>query len=151
MKKIEAIIRAADLDGVKEALVSQGVRTVVAVDAVCLGPSIRQRVVYRSSTSVTDSAVCVRLEVVIPDERLDRVITVLKPAVERSPDPEFGILVMAVDHVPVQRVEPDLGSAGTRERTAAAGDVETPPARRPATAVVEWVHDALGPAASPGF
>src|SRR5215475_6639293 len=93
MKKLEAVIRAADLDSLKDALAGRGVRTIVAVNASCIGEAVQQKVVYRGQAYVTDVAPGIKLELAVSDEGMERVLAVLVPAVERGPVPDLGILV----------------------------------------------------------
>jgi nitrogen regulatory protein PII len=99
MKKIEATIRALDLDTAKHAAASAGVRTLLASDAVCVGESFNERRVYRGSTYVVEGAVCVRLEAAVADEDVEGVVDALAPFAERSPSNDGAIIVTNVEQV----------------------------------------------------
>ena len=150
MKKLEGIIRAFEIDSLKDALAECGVRVVIATDVTCTGASIQQKIVYRGSASITDSAAGTKLEIAVPEERFERVLSVLSPAVERGPAPELGILVHECDHVPVRHVQsPTL--PGTLERVEPTRE-HSEPVRHPVAAAVEWVKDAVrGPSPTPSF
>ena len=151
MKKLEAVIRAADLDSLKDVLAGRGVRTIVAVDVTCVGESIQQRVVYRGTAYITDTAAGLKLELAVPDEGMERVIAALVPAVERGPAPDLGILVTPCLQVPVRGLESSVKPSGTPDRVQTSRQPSERPRSRVAAAV-EWIQDSLpGPGIAPSF
>jgi nitrogen regulatory protein P-II 1 len=97
MKKLEAIVGRADLDVVKQDLAAAGVRSFVASEAICMGASLCERRVYRGSTYAADVGGCLRLEVVVSDDRLAEVLNVLRAAAERGPALDGAVLVFSVE------------------------------------------------------
>jgi len=150
MKKLEGIIRAFELELLKESFAECGVRVLVATDVMCTGASIQQKIVYRGSASVTDTAAGMKLEIAVTEERFERVLSILSPAVERGPAPELGILVHSCDHVPV-RIAESPKRPGTPERVEPSRE-HSEPVRHPVAAAVEWVKDAVrGPSPTPSY
>jgi nitrogen regulatory protein PII len=107
MKKIEAVIRSSDLDPLKSALGDAVDGPVIAVETVCFGVSAPQEIrVYRGSAYVCDAFPCVRLHMVVRDERVEQVLRALHSAVQRSPARAMGILVSDVQQLEASVVSP---------------------------------------------
>jgi len=106
MKKIEAIIRIADLDRVKDELSRAGVRSVIATEAMCVGGALGERHVYRGSAYVVNATVCARVSAFVADERIDVALELLRPLVEQGPALDGGLAVMNVEQVFSRAVDP---------------------------------------------
>ena len=77
MKKIEAIIKPFKLDEVKEALQEIGVQGLSVIEAKGFGRQKGHTELYRGAEYVVDFLPKVKIEVVIPDDILDEVITAI--------------------------------------------------------------------------
>jgi nitrogen regulatory protein P-II 1 len=74
MKKIEAIIQPSKLDSVKEALIAIGVEGMTASEVRGHGRQKGHREVYRGREYNVDLLPKVKLEVVVPDARVDEIV-----------------------------------------------------------------------------
>src|SRR6186713_2582413 len=80
MKKIEAIIKPFKLDDVKDRLREVGVQGMTVLEVKGFGRTGGKKEVYRGSAYVVDFVPKVKIEVVVPDSLVDRVLE----AIERS-------------------------------------------------------------------
>ncbi|MBZ2186974.1 MAG: P-II family nitrogen regulator [Bryobacter sp.] len=81
MKKIEAVIQPFKLDEVKEAIKSIGVDGMTVTEVRGHGRQKGHTEVYRGQEYKVDLLAKIKLEIVVPDERLEEVIeTVMKAA-----------------------------------------------------------------------
>jgi len=80
MKQIEAIIRPAKLDEVKEVLADIGVRGMTITEVKGFGRTGGRKEVYRGSAYVIDFVPKVKIEVVVPDA----LVAPILEAIERS-------------------------------------------------------------------
>jgi nitrogen regulatory protein P-II 1 len=74
MKKIEAIIKPFKLDEVKEALQELGVQGMTVLEAKGYGRQKGQTELYRGAEYVVDFLPKIKIEVVIADDQLERVL-----------------------------------------------------------------------------
>ncbi|MFO7446486.1 MAG: P-II family nitrogen regulator [Ignavibacteriaceae bacterium] len=74
MKKIEAIIRPFKLDEVKEALVEEGVRGLTITEVRGYGRQKGHTETYRGSEYRIEFIPKIKIEVVVEDEQLDKVL-----------------------------------------------------------------------------
>ena len=74
MKKIEAIIKPFKLDEVKEALQEVGVQGLSVVEVKGFGRQKGHTELYRGAEYVVDFLPKVKIEVVLPDEQVERAI-----------------------------------------------------------------------------
>ncbi len=74
MKKIEAIIKPFKLDEVKEALQELGVQGMTVLEAKGYGRQKGQTELYRGAEYVADFLPKIKIEVVIADDQLERVL-----------------------------------------------------------------------------
>jgi len=77
MKKIEAIIQPHKLDEVKEALKSAGIDGITITEVRGHGRQKGHKEVYRGMEYEVDLLPKIKLEIVIPDTRLDEVAQIL--------------------------------------------------------------------------
>lgn len=77
MKKIEAIIKPFKLDEVKEALQEIGVQGLSVIEAKGFGRQKGHTELYRGAEYVVDFLPKVKIEVVIPDDILDEVVSAI--------------------------------------------------------------------------
>ena len=81
MKKIEAIIRPHKLDEVREALLEAGFHGMTIVEVKGVGRQKGHTEVYRGSEYKVDFLPKIKLELVVPDKRLEAALdTILKVA-----------------------------------------------------------------------
>ena len=80
MKKIEAIIKPFKLDEVKDALQEIGVQGMTVTEARGYGRQKGHTELYRGAEYVIDFLPKVKIEVVIPDDQLDRVLEAISAA-----------------------------------------------------------------------
>src|SRR3569623_2664138 len=80
MKKIEAIIKPLKLDEVKEALQELGVQGMTVIEAKGYGRQKGQTELYRGAEYVVDFLPTIKIEVVVPDDQLDRALEAIATA-----------------------------------------------------------------------
>ncbi len=80
MKKIEAIIKPFKLDEVKEALQEVGVQGITVLEAKGFGRQKGHTELYRGAEYVIDFLPKVKIEVVVPDDMLEKVIEAIETA-----------------------------------------------------------------------
>jgi|SRR5580658_10271119 nitrogen regulatory protein P-II 1 len=80
MKRIEAIIRPAKLDEVKEALSEVGVKGMTTSEVKGFGRTGGRREVYRGSAYVVDFVPKIKIEIVAQDE----LVTAIVDAIEQT-------------------------------------------------------------------
>jgi len=77
MTKVEAIIQPAKFEEVKEALLQEGVDGMTIFDVRGHGRQKGHTEIYRGREYVVDLLPKVKIEIVLPDERVDRVVQVI--------------------------------------------------------------------------
>jgi nitrogen regulatory protein P-II 1 len=80
MKRIEAIIRPAKLDDVKEALGEMGVHGMTVSEVKGFGRTGGRKEVYRGSAYVVDFIPKVKIDIVAPDNLVSAVIDAVEKA-----------------------------------------------------------------------
>jgi nitrogen regulatory protein P-II 1 len=96
MKKIEAIIKPFKLDDVKDALNKAGVKGMTIADVKGYGRQRGHREVYRGTEYNVDFVPKVKLDIVVEEEMLDRVLEVLIGAARTGSVGDGKIFVLAV-------------------------------------------------------
>jgi nitrogen regulatory protein P-II 1 len=99
MKKVEAVIKPFKLDEVKDALQEIGVAGMTVTEARGYGRQKGHTELYRGAEYVIDFLPKVRLEVVIPDDMLDRVVETLIAAARSGRIGDGKIFVTDVEDV----------------------------------------------------
>lgn len=97
MKKIEAIIKPFKLDDVKEALHEIGIKGLTVTEARGFGRQKGHTELYRGAEYVVDFLPKVKVEVVIEDSMLPRIIEVILQAAHTGRIGDGKIFVSAVD------------------------------------------------------
>jgi nitrogen regulatory protein P-II 1 len=100
MKKIEAIIKPFKLDDVKDALHEVGVRGLTAVEVKGFGRQKGHTELYKGAEYVVDFLPKVKIEVVVDDDLVSRVVDAIVRAARSGPEGKIGdgkIFVMPVD------------------------------------------------------
>ena len=80
MKKVEAVIKPFKLDDVKEALQEVGVQGMTVIEAKGYGRQKGHTELYRGAEYVIDFLPKVKIEVVVADDQLERVVEALTAA-----------------------------------------------------------------------
>ena len=109
MKKIEAIIKPFKLDEVKEALHEIGVSGITVTEAKGFGRQKGHTELYRGAEYIVDFLPKVRLEVVVDDNQVDRVVEAIATAARTGRIGDGKIFVSTVDRaVRIRTGETDL-------------------------------------------
>ena len=80
MKKIEAIIKPFKLDEVKEALQEVGVQGITVLEAKGFGRQKGHTELYRGAEYVVDFLPKIKVEVVVPDDQIDKAVEAIQNA-----------------------------------------------------------------------
>ena len=97
MKKIEAIIKPFKLDEVKEALHDVGVSGITVTEARGFGRQKGHTELYRGAEYVVDFLPKVKVEVVIEDDQVDRVVEAIEAAARTGRIGDGKIFVVPVE------------------------------------------------------
>ncbi len=97
MKKIEAIIKPFKLDEVKEALHEVGVSGITVTEAKGFGRQKGHTELYRGAEYVVDFLPKVKLEVVVDDGMVDRVIEAIQGAAQTGRIGDGKIFVIPIE------------------------------------------------------
>lgn len=97
MKKIEAIIKPFKLDEVKEALHEVGVSGITVIEAKGFGRQKGHTELYRGAEYVVDFLPKVKLEVVVPDVMVQRVVEAIAAAAQTGRIGDGKIFVVPID------------------------------------------------------
>ncbi|MEB3306130.1 MAG: P-II family nitrogen regulator [Cyanobacteriota bacterium] len=98
MKMITAMIRPIKLDAVKEALVAVDVVGMTVIDARGFGRQKGQLEVYRGTEFRVDFLPKVKILLVVPDEKLDAVISAISTAARTGEIGDGKIFVSPVEN-----------------------------------------------------
>ncbi|HEY8950745.1 MAG TPA: P-II family nitrogen regulator [Rhizomicrobium sp.] len=99
MKKIEAIIKPFKLDEVKEALQDVGIQGITVTEAKGFGRQKGHTELYRGAEYVVDFLPKVKIEIVIPDDRLEPAIEAIQKAARTGRIGDGKIFVLDVAEV----------------------------------------------------
>lgn len=102
MKRIEAIIRPSKLDEVKEALSEVGIHGMTITEVKGFGRTKGRTEVYRGSAYVVDFVPKVKVEVVLPADRVAETIEVIEKSAKTGKIGDGKIFV--TDIVEVMRI-----------------------------------------------
>jgi len=109
MKKVEAIIKPFKLDEVKEALHEIGVSGITVTEAKGFGRQKGHTELYRGDEYIVDFLPKVRLEVVVDDGQVDRVVEAIATAARTGRIGDGKIFVSTIDRaVRIRTGETDL-------------------------------------------
>jgi len=97
MKKIEAIIKPFKLDEVKEALQEIGLQGITVIEAKGFGRQKGHTELYRGAEYVVDFLPKVKIELVIPDEMLEKAIEAIQKAAKTGRIGDGKIFVTSVE------------------------------------------------------
>ena len=97
MKLITAIIKPFKLDEVREALADNGVSGLTVTEVKGFGRQKGHTELYRGAEYVVDFLPKIKVEVVIPDERVDEIIEAIERAARTGKIGDGKIFVTPVD------------------------------------------------------
>ena len=97
MKKIEAIIKPFKLDEVKEALQDVGVQGLSVVEVKGFGRQKGHTELYRGAEYVVDFLPKVKIEVVLPDEQVERAIDAIVQSANTGKIGDGKIFVTSIE------------------------------------------------------
>ena len=99
MKKIEAIVKPFKLDEVKEALHEIGLQGMTVTEAKGFGRQKGHTELYRGAEYVVDFLPKVKLEIVVPDDRVQQVVETVMKSAHTGRIGDGKIFVLPVDEV----------------------------------------------------
>ncbi len=97
MKKIEAIIKPFKLDEVKEALHEVGVSGITVIEARGFGRQKGHTELYRGAEYVVDFLPKVKLEVIVADAQVERVVEAIASAARTGRIGDGKIFVVPIE------------------------------------------------------
>ena len=97
MKKIEAIVEPAEVEGVKEELSAMGIHSVTVTEVRGFGASGGRTLVYRGVRFDAPYVVEAKLEIVAADERADKAVTILRTRAKTDEEGQPRVLVLSLD------------------------------------------------------
>lgn len=97
MKKIEAIIKPFKLEEVKDALSELGVEGMTVTEVKGFGRQKGHTEIYRGSEYTVDFLPKVKLEVVLPDERVEAAVAAIVKAAKTGKIGDGKVFVSPVD------------------------------------------------------
>ena len=97
MKKIEAVIKPFKLDEVKEALQQVGVQGITVIEAKGFGRQKGHTELYRGAEYVVDFLPKVKVEVVLPDELVERAVEAIRNAAQTGRIGDGKIFISPVE------------------------------------------------------
>jgi nitrogen regulatory protein P-II 1 len=97
MKKIEAIIKPFKLDDVKEALQEIGLQGITVVEARGFGRQKGHTELYRGAEYVVDFLPKVKVEVIVPDDQVEKIIEAIVAAAQTGRIGDGKIFVLPVE------------------------------------------------------
>ena len=97
MKKIEAIIKPFKLDDVKEALQDVGLQGITVTEAKGFGRQKGHTELYRGAEYVVDFLPKVKIEIVIPDDLVERAVDAIRKAAQTGRIGDGKIFVSTVE------------------------------------------------------
>ena len=109
MKKIEAIIKPFKLDEVKEALQEIGVQGITVTEAKGFGRQKGHTELYRGAEYVVDFLPKVKVEIVVPDDRVEPAVESIQKAARTGRIGDGKIFVLNIE----EAIRIRTGEAGT--------------------------------------
>ena len=97
MKKIEAIIKPFKLDEVKEALQEVGLQGITVTEAKGFGRQKGHTELYRGAEYVVDFLPKVKIEVVLPDELVEKAVEAIQNAAKTGRIGDGKIFISTVE------------------------------------------------------
>ncbi|KAA3627527.1 MAG: P-II family nitrogen regulator [Proteobacteria bacterium] len=111
MKKVEAVIKPFKLDDVREALSEIGISGMTATEVKGFGRQKGHTELYRGAEYVVDFLPKVKIEVVIPDDQVERCVEAIAEAARTGKIGDGKIFVSPVERaVRIRTGEEDLAA-----------------------------------------
>ena len=98
MKKIEAVIKPHKIEDVRSALATLGIMGLTAWEVRGFGRQKGHQELYRGSEYQVNFMPKVRLEIVVPDDRLDDVVRAVQESAQTGTIGDGKIFVLDVTH-----------------------------------------------------
>lgn len=98
MKKLEIIIRPSKLDEVKNSLAAVGVHGMTYTETRGFGRQMGHKEVYRGATYTVDFVTKIKLEIVVHDEGVDKVLDAVLGAARTGAIGDGKIFVLPVEN-----------------------------------------------------
>lgn len=99
MKKIEAIIKPFKLEEVKESLDSIGIRGITVSEVKGFGRQKGHTELYRGAEYVVDFLPKIKLEIVLPEESVDKAVEAIISAAKTGRIGDGKIFILSLDEV----------------------------------------------------
>ena len=99
MKKIEAIIKPFKLDEVKSALAEVGIQGLTVSEVKGFGRQKGHTELYRGSEYTIDFLPKVKIEVVVPDDKCDKVVETILSSPKTGRIGDGKIFIVSIDEV----------------------------------------------------
>ena len=99
MKKIEAIIKPFKLDDVREALTEMGITGMTVSEVKGFGRQKGHTEIYRGAEYVVDFLPKVKLELVLADDMVERVVDVIVEVARSGKIGDGKIFILPVDEI----------------------------------------------------
>src|SRR5262249_48358119 len=99
MKKVEAIIKPFKLDEVKESLSAIGTQGLTVTEVKGFGRQKGHTELYRGAEYVVDFLPKVKLEIIVPDDKIAQVVETIEKAAKTGRIGDGKIFVLSVDEV----------------------------------------------------
>ena len=99
MKKIEAIIKPFKLEDVKDALAEAGVTGMTVSDVKGYGRQQGHSELYRGAEYVVDFLPKIKLELIVADEDVEKIITVITEAAKTGNIGDGKIFVSSIEKI----------------------------------------------------
>jgi len=97
LKKIEAIIKPFKLEEVKEALTTMGVRGITVSEVKGFGRQKGHTELYRGAEYVVDFLPKIKIEIILPDEQVDRAIEAITSSARTGRIGDGKIFIIPLD------------------------------------------------------
>ena len=111
MKKIEAIIKPFKLDEVKDALTALGIEGMTITEVKGFGRQKGHTEIYRGSEYTVDFLPKLKMEIALPDEKVDAAVTAIIGAARTGKIGDGKIFVLPLDQAIRIRTEEKGDSA----------------------------------------
>src|SRR5512139_2107587 len=99
MKKIESIIKPFKLEEVKDALSEVGIEGMTVMEVKGYGRQKGHTEIYRGSEYTVDFLPKIKIEIILPDNLVDAVLTAIRQAARTGKIGDGKIFVVPVDDV----------------------------------------------------
>ena len=99
MKKVEAIIKPFKLDEVKESLSEIGIEGMTVTEVKGFGRTGGKREIYRGAEYVVDFIPKIKLEIIVTEQQVQQVVTVIQKAARTGRIGDGKIFVSPVEQV----------------------------------------------------